>query len=337
MRVQGHEAAGLKSRCTELQLGALDELRVTIDVSPAPTLLSLLCTALSSPGHSVPDKLVQRVRRNIPAQTAETLSGVLNRRFLRLPNCVCGPGMDRPVRTQIEGIAETPPTVLVREVYELYGEKARLPEYWEVALRDPRRWLAAFATAMGAAWQVLAPVWRDTKVLRVRETERVGAAVVRGALDVLLASIDPRNVFADRTLYLPDTEPCRVRLDSRRIVLIPMMTRSAVSVFSLDEPDLVWFAYPVPGIEHLGDDGVRSLSPNSLKVLLGPIKARLLRVLTRPFTMGTLASELRLEPSTATYHCKQLVSAGLVARVQAGREVRVWRTPRGDALIDLLS
>jgi DNA-binding MarR family transcriptional regulator len=53
--------------------------------------------------------------------------------------------------------------------------------------------------------------------------------------------------------------------------------------------------------------------------------------------MGGVAEDLDAGPSTATYHCTQLASAGLVVRRRVGREVRIHRTPRGDALVDLLS
>ncbi|MBB6566620.1 winged helix-turn-helix transcriptional regulator [Kribbella sandramycini] len=273
----------------------------------------------------------------IPADAAQTLRGVVDRPWLRLPNCVCSPGTNHSVRTQLDSLAATSPDHLVHDVLRLYRDDEPLPEYWQRALHDPRRWLAAFATAMAVAWQALAPAWRETKAVRIRETERVGVAVVSGAFDALLASVNPPSDVADRALHFPDANPYQVRLGPRRLVLVPEVSGSSMSVFSLDEPDLVWFAYPAPGVEHLHDSDATPPSHSSLKLLLGPIKARLLQVLTHPFTMGVLADRLRLDPSTATYHCKQLVNAGLVARTQAGRQVRVWRTPRGDALIDLLS
>ena len=239
--------------------------------------------------------------------------------------------------SQLEEIAETSPDLLVREVLELYGPDEPLPEYWQLVPRNPRHWLAGFATAMGAAWQVLGPRWQGTEALRAREIERVGAAVVSGSLDALLVSMSPRSAFADQTLYLPDLNPYRVQLGGRRVVLVPLASGNSASVFNLDEPDLVWFGYPVPGIERLGEDGSGPQPRDTLTLLLGPVRASLLRALARPVSMGRLAAELNMEPSNTTYHCKQLVAAGLVARTRAGREVRVCRTPRGDALVDLLS
>jgi DNA-binding MarR family transcriptional regulator len=76
---------------------------------------------------------------------------------------------------------------------------------------------------------------------------------------------------------------------------------------------------------------------DALSQLVGPVRAAVLRLLAEPTTMGGLAAELAVAPSLATYHCAPLISAGLVARVRTGRTVRVQRTPRGDALVGLLT
>ena len=92
----------------------------------------------------------------------------------------------------------------------------------------------------------------------------------------------------------------------------------------------------MPGLERLGAGPVPAAT-DSLSLLLGPIRAAILRALDCPNSMGGLAEHLDAGPSTATYHCIQLASAGLVVRQRLGREVRIQRTPRGDALVDLLS
>lgn len=74
-----------------------------------------------------------------------------------------------------------------------------------------------------------------------------------------------------------------------------------------------------------------------LTQVIGPVRAAILRFLAEPATMGSLAVELGVAPSLATYHCGPLISAGLVARTRTGRTVRVERTPLGDALVALLS
>ena len=53
--------------------------------------------------------------------------------------------------------------------------------------------------------------------------------------------------------------------------------------------------------------------------------------------MQALADELHCAPSTATYHCDLLDSAGLIARERRGSSIWVVRTRDGEALLDLLS
>lgn len=80
-----------------------------------------------------------------------------------------------------------------------------------------------------------------------------------------------------------------------------------------------------------------SRADDALPQVVGPVRAEILRFLAVPSTMGSLAAELGVAPSLATYHCGPLIAAGLVARTRTGRTVRVERTPLGDALVELLS
>lgn len=78
-----------------------------------------------------------------------------------------------------------------------------------------------------------------------------------------------------------------------------------------------------------------AVNEDALTTLLGPVRAEMLRLLAEPVTMGSLARVLGTGPSSATYHCGQLVAAGLVARRRTGKAVSVQRTQLGEALIGL--
>jgi DNA-binding MarR family transcriptional regulator len=102
-------------------------------------------------------------------------------------------------------------------------------------------------------------------------------------------------------------------------------------VFNLNESDRVWIGYPL-----------QSATPaenghDALNLLVGPLRGTILRALSQPTTMGRLARRVNANPSTLTYSCRQLESADLIARERIGREVRIVRTDRGEALLDLLS
>lgn len=252
-----------------------------------------------------------------------------------LPDCLTPLGLDGSlVADQLTQVADLNADQLSEGVAQLApGEP---PGPWLGALRRPRHWLASYVKVLAAAWQAYAPIWQQSSALRTRETERIGTATVTGGLDVLLSGLSNRARFSDRTLYLSDRHPYRVELADRPVVLVPLVSGTAASIFNLDEPDRVWLGYPVPGLDKLGFGSVVS-APDTLTLLIGPIRASILRALDRPISMGGLADHLDTAPSTATYHCIQLATSGLVVRQRVGREVRIHRTPRGDALVDLLS
>jgi DNA-binding MarR family transcriptional regulator/ribosomal protein S18 acetylase RimI-like enzyme len=73
----------------------------------------------------------------------------------------------------------------------------------------------------------------------------------------------------------------------------------------------------------------------SLEALIGLPRARILRRLERPRTMGELAGLIASVPSAVTHHVATLAAAGLVARKRRGRRVLVHRSARGTALLAL--
>ncbi|MDX6581098.1 MAG: hypothetical protein QOI10_282 [Solirubrobacterales bacterium] len=72
-----------------------------------------------------------------------------------------------------------------------------------------------------------------------------------------------------------------------------------------------------------------------LEALVGQQRARLLRALDRPRTVGELARTLIAVPSAATHQVTALEAAGLVVRRRDGRCVVVHRTVRGARLVEL--
>ena len=73
----------------------------------------------------------------------------------------------------------------------------------------------------------------------------------------------------------------------------------------------------------------------NLEALVGTQRARLLRALDRPRTIGELARTLIAVPSAATHQVSALEAAGLVVRERNGQHVLVHRTVRGARMVDL--
>ena len=73
----------------------------------------------------------------------------------------------------------------------------------------------------------------------------------------------------------------------------------------------------------------------TLEALVGPQRARVLRALDRPRTVGELARTLIAVPSAATHQVSALEAAGLVVRQRNGQHVIVHLTVRGARLVEL--
>jgi DNA-binding transcriptional ArsR family regulator len=88
-------------------------------------------------------------------------------------------------------------------------------------------------------------------------------------------------------------------------------------------------------IDRRSAGGLGGASEGSLEALLGVPRAVLLQRLDAPATAGDLAAALHAVPSAATHHIAALERAGLARRERSGRQVLVWRTKRGTALLEL--
>ena len=97
-----------------------------------------------------------------------------------------------------------------------------------------------------------------------------------------------------------------------------------------DPPHRYALVYPVSGA--LADTGSTHASADGLGRLIGPNRARLLRLLDEPRSTSQLAALTGLPIGSVGNHLRVLLDAGAVLRRRAGREVLYWRTSLGDAL-----
>ena len=116
------------------------------------------------------------------------------------------------------------------------------------------------------------------------------------------------------------------------LVLMPLVAGRAGSIVDVAGSTMRRVGYPVPSMAGLGVD--EAPAPG-LEDLLGAPRAQILRALDCPISIGRLAEALRSVPSAATHHVGALEAAGLVRRDRCGRQVLVYLTPRGRALLAL--
>ena len=245
------------------------------------------------------------------------------------------PGSDVSVADQVAALREYAPDDLLQDL-GAGGSSAT----WAPVARDPKRWLTEYADATMAAWHNLAQSWSSTRAALDRETERIGVAAVRGGLDAVLNTLSSRLRFADDCLFIgspdylrgsPDRHPTvRIPLAGRRLHLVPSIGARDALFVHLDETDFVGVAYPARPPRRPAPDG------DPLAVVLGAVRARLLRLLDRPYPAGEVAARLGVSAGSATWHCDMLDRAGLVRRERRGQRVLVSRTVAGEELLVLM-
>lgn len=237
--------------------------------------------------------------------------------------------IDVSVREQAEYLSDGfPLDALRRDLVDV----AAVTSAWAAAAREPRRWMRSYAAASLATWLELEPYWISARHLLEREAERVGLAAVRGALGVVLNTLSPQLRYADGAfVHRGETLP----VGDRRLILVPSLAGTDSVLIHSDEPDILSIAYPVRGLGTLSA-GPAPLPDDRLTVVLGAARARLLRALDAPHTIGAVAAHLAVTPAAASRHCDVLERAGLMVRRRRGQSVLAIRTAAGSELLDLL-
>jgi DNA-binding transcriptional ArsR family regulator len=305
--------------------------QVRASLAPLPTVVSLLMEALG-------------VRRGSPAawygpvRTAlEPEDLALLRPLLRggvtlfIPDCLVPEpeGFTAGFGEQLEQVASASVDDLLVDL----AAHDLLDTAWAATARAPRRWLSAYAACLGRAWTGTSALWHRARPLLESEVDRVGSALARGTLDLLLQDVSPRAHLVDGRWFL-DRNPGPLT-SAPRMVLSPMICGPR-GLLVADGDDIVHgLAYPVPGARQLSDRRINAADEDSLHALIGEPRAELLRRLDRAVSAGSLAESMLYAPSAITHHLLSLERAGLVHRERNGRHVLVHRTPRGTALLNL--
>ncbi|MBB4918269.1 helix-turn-helix domain-containing protein [Streptosporangium saharense] len=323
---------------SELQLGDLDEVKVSVVLHPGATLLSLTAGTLGGRPHGVPRHWQRAVMSAAPRNAAEVLRPLFAPSFSVIPDCV-SPTVsmsEADADSHLERLADLSPETLLAELEAEFPPA--VPAQWRPVVERPGAWIQAYSHLMRVLWKEFRPVWRRADSLLKRERERIGAAAVTDRLELVMGNLSPRFHFSGTTLGLPDQQAKRFDLGGRRLSLVPIVSGNGASIFAFDDPRMVWIGYPLPALGVLWDDGgPDEVSPDSLALTLGQARAAILRAAAASLTMSEVATLLRSTPAAATYHCAQLEAAGLLDRERHGRNVRIRATAKGEALVALLT
>jgi DNA-binding SARP family transcriptional activator len=319
--------AGDGGHCTRLRIDPGSEVRVALD--PFISVLALTADALGR-RRGAPQAWRDRVLGSLSPSGARAVLPITAPRYSVTPDSVTplNPARETPVSVQAEWLHALPEDDLASDVDSAFNGSP--PPQWQGVLRRPREWLHAYASAMTEAWQAVQPLWMQARPLLEREVERVGAAAVRGGLDLILDRLHPASQYGDHVLRIRDPEPASFELGNRPLVLVPMLSGVRALICNLERPDAVWVGYPLPGAAQMASGRAAGLAASdALDVVMGPVRARILLAAERPLTMPELRKISHLAPYAASHHCERLAAAGLIQLEHLGGQTWISQTSRG--------
>ncbi|MDF2708908.1 MAG: hypothetical protein K0R62_4560 [Nonomuraea muscovyensis] len=318
---------------SELRISSTPHLSVSM--SSNLTVLAMIADALAGRRRGLPEPLRRAIASRVGRSGHAAVRPLAAPGYSVAPDAVVprAPVGDVSVHSQISALRDTSPDTLIRDLEQAFGA-GPLPGHWRAAADRPAQWLSGYADALTDVWNAVEPLWERALPLLRKEVERIGVASVRGGPELLFGSLTDRIVGTEDGLLIGDIEASRFELGERPVILVPMLAGRDALIVSLDNPEVVWIGYPLPGAESLWRPGVAP-AVDELSALVGPVRAALLDMLDRPMTMSMLAARLQIAPSGLTYHCDRLSAARLIVRERRGREVWISRTERAGELLGL--
>lgn len=308
---------------------------------PDLSVLSITLQTLLGDGKGIPQPLRLRLLSvmHTPAGRAALRPMVSQPgRRRQIPSAVAPltPVANLSMETQIDALRSNHNDMLRSNLVSIYGD--RIPPVWRAHAEQPARWSRALGDVLSDVWEGPGrDAWSRSRTALDRELRRHETMAERGAAHTLLNTLSPRIGF-ERGAFILDNR-VRIPLGNRKIVLAPMISAPDSMVVENSDPVAVVVGYPLSGALACWSPAGLPIreSRDGLATVIGQVRADVLRLLTMPMTMSTLAAELNCAPSTATHHCNTLESAGLVERLRQGKSILVRRTPRGAGLVDLFS
>ncbi|MEY9968010.1 DNA-binding transcriptional ArsR family regulator [Streptacidiphilus sp. MAP12-16] len=312
-----------------LHFTAQDLMSVRFATEPAPLVeLGLALSVLREP-HA--DPLLGRWRR--------TAAGALTQRTRPLLQLVPLGGaaptfLDPPVGNLAEGldtVLSIGPTRASAELRRVFAaERSVAPWVADLARRDRRAWDVLARALPAAHTALLTPYWPQIRASFAADLAWRGRVALEEGLKAMLAALFADSRWDGTCLSIPSPRCTDVRLAGRGLTLMPSAFWRGFPL-RCDHPDgSLLLVYPaLTPLPLVGEPE----TADPLAALLGPTRALVLQLLTRPYTTTALARDLGISAASASVHAKTLRAAGLVTTEREGKHVRHTCTPLGARLL----
>jgi DNA-binding transcriptional ArsR family regulator len=190
------------------------------------------------------------------------------------------------------------------------------------AVADMLRWV--WTTTLASDWPRRRRVLEADILTRTSRLASHGWAGVFGTLSPYSSWLGGGRLQINGYEFLPDQDLSQ----ARELDFVPVHSYTGWDMLEL--PHRYALVYPVSGA--LAETGSTRAGTDGLARLIGPNRARVLRLLDQPRSTTQLAALTGLPPGAVGNHLRVLLEAGAVLHRRAGREVLYWRTSLGDAL-----
>jgi DNA-binding transcriptional ArsR family regulator len=198
---------------------------------------------------------------------------------------------------------------------------------------DPAVGRARLVAELQAAWSsLLEPDWPQVRRILDDDVAYRGTCLTNGGLAGLFDDLHPNLAWRNNELIATEATDQGRDLAGEGLLLVPSAfnwPHLSVIVDLAYQPTLV---YPARGTARLWTSA--PLPPDRLARLLGRTRATVLAALDEPATTTGLAAAHTLSLGTVSEHLHALHDAGLASKRRAGHQIRYWRTPLGQALVD---
>jgi DNA-binding transcriptional ArsR family regulator len=301
-----------------------DFARVRFQPRPAPLVELKLALMMSRRSDSA--VLFGRWRRDIGHRLPPT-----TRPLWELLQPFGGPAFLDPVSPDLEEGLElvrgTPAAVVSSEMARLRPA----PTPWIRALmdREASAWDMLDRGLRDAYRSVLDPAWPGVRELHAAEFTRFALHAAEHGTQAALSALHPASTWQGATWNVPATRSRDIHLAGRGLTLLPAFhwTYEPLTGCRPDRPVLlVYPAGPGTPLPHTRPEG------DPLADILGPSRARILRLLAQPHTTTELAATTGLSLGTASSHSAALRRAGLITTRRTGRSVHHTQTDLGRIL-----
>ena len=181
-------------------------------------------------------------------------------------------------------------------------------------------------------WSRLTAILDGDVLHRARQMALYGAESV-------LQELHPEVFYEDGKIVLHKgyrgKQPAEYDLNGKGLQLVPIMFAAEKFYWQVTEPYLPMLIYGPRGIGNWS--GNPTPNNESLEVVMGVGRARILQTLRTPANTGEMATRLQLTAGAVSQHLNKLREAGLVEPHRSGRRVYYHLTERGEQLLTLFT